>query len=107
LRRNNQFVEQIIMVGDEGENQSPRFLGTLQKYQEEFGTEVHVVFVKCGRHTKLLEGFCDRNNISYDAWEFNGDYYSIPELIPFLTQQSKLDLLMEIMSYPLPERKVD
>jgi hypothetical protein len=106
LRRNKQRVEQIVMVGDEGENTSPMFLTSLQNYQREMDVEVQCVFVKCGHHaSSQLEGMCQRNNIPYTAWDFNGDYYSIPELIPFLTQQSRLDLLMEIMAYPLPERK--
>lgn len=107
LRRNKQRVEQIIFVGDEGENASPPFLTTLQNYQREMGVNVHVVFVKCGNTTDKLELMCQRNGIPYDAWDFKGDYYSVPELIPFLTQASKLDLLMEIMSYALPVRRAE
>jgi hypothetical protein len=40
-----------------------------------------------------------------DAFQFNGDYYSLPNLVPLLSRPSKLDLLMEIMEYPLPERR--
>ena len=105
LRRNKQFVEQIIMVTDEGENSSPPFLTTLKSYQKELGVETHVVFVKVGRSHETLEGLCARNGVSYDAHTFNGDYYSLPNLIQYLTRPSRLDLLLEIMSHPLPERK--
>jgi len=105
LRRNKQKVEQIIMITDEGENTSPTFYSTLVKYQEEMNIKVHVVFVKVTGSIDKLEGYCGRNGISYDAYQFSGDYYSLPNLIPFLIKPSKLDLLMEIMSYPLPTRK--
>ena len=36
---------------------------------------------------------------------FDGDYYSLPNLVPFLTKPSRVELLMEIMEYPLPKRK--
>ena len=40
-----------------------------------------------------------------DTFDFTGDYYSLPNLVPLLAQPSKLDLLMEIMNYPLPQRQ--
>jgi hypothetical protein len=105
LRRKKQRVEQIVMVTDEGENTSPPFLTTLKNYQKELGVETHVVFVKVGNASDQLEGLCQRNGVSYDAYTFSGDYYSLPNLIQYLTRPSRLDLLMEIMCHPLPERK--
>ena len=106
LRRNKQRVEQIIMVTDEGENSSPPFLTTLQNYMTEMDVVPNIVFVKCGRSCDKLEKKCSNANISFDTYEFDGDYYSLPGLIPFLTKASKLDLLMDIMQFPLPQRKV-
>ncbi len=40
-----------------------------------------------------------------DAFQFTGDYYALPNLVPLLSRPSKLELLMEIMEYPLPVRK--
>ena len=40
-----------------------------------------------------------------DAFQFEGDYYALPNLVPLLSRPSKLDLLMEILEYPLPTRK--
>ena len=106
LRRNKQRVEQIVMVTDEGENNSPLFLDTLQRYSRELKLQPHVVFVKVGRASDSLERQCKQNGISYDAYTFNGDYYSLPSLIQYLTRPSRLDLLLDIMAQPLPERKV-
>ena len=105
LRRQKQYVEQIIMVTDEGENQSPPFLTSLQNYMKDMNVAPRIVFVKCGHASNMLEEKCQRNNIEYEAYTFNGDYYSLPNLIQFLSKPGKIDLLMEIMSYPLPERK--
>lgn len=105
LRRNKQYVEQIVMITDEGDNTSPPFLTTLKNYEREMDVKTHVVFLKVGRAVDKLEGLCARNGISYDAYQFSGDYYSLPNLIQYLTRPSRLDLLMEIMSHPLPQRK--
>jgi hypothetical protein len=52
-----------------------------------------------------LETHCATAGISADAFQFTGDYYALPNLIPMLARPSKLELLMEIMDYPLPARK--
>tara|TARA_Y100000310_G_scaffold339672_1_gene433048 strand:+ start:5571 stop:7169 length:1599 start_codon:yes stop_codon:yes gene_type:complete len=104
LLRNKQRVEQIIMVTDEGHNTSPPFLTTLENYAVEFGMP-HIVFVKCGRHYDGLEKNLVNAGHAFDAYEFDGDYYSLPAMIPFLTQPSKTELLMNIMDTLLPTRK--
>jgi hypothetical protein len=40
-----------------------------------------------------------------DAFQFMGDYYALPNLVPLLARPSKLELLMEIMDYALPQRR--
>lgn len=108
LNKYDQKVEQIIMVTDEKQTTSPPFLTSLQAYMEKQKVQPHVVFVKVpgqfGVGT-MLEENCRNAGIAYDAYDFNGDYYSLPNLIPFLTQPSKLDLLMDILGHPLPVRK--
>jgi len=106
--RNNQIAEQIILVTDEGENQSPYFFQTLEKYRKHFNTQTNVVIVKTQGASNQLEGQAKLGNVQdIDAYQFTGDYYSLPNLIPMLSKGGRLDLLMEIMSYPLPQRKVE
>jgi hypothetical protein len=105
MRRQGQTVEQIIMVTDEGENASPRFVETLKRYRTDLGADPHVVFVKTRNAVNRLERDCQQASISFDAYQFQGDYYALPNLLPLLTRSSKLDLLLDIMAYPLPERK--
>jgi len=106
MTRAKQRVEQIVMITDEGENRSPPMLTALQQYEHHMGIKPSVVFVRCGPHRNYqLADKLARNGFQVDAYQFGGDYYSIPQLIPFLTQSSRLELLMDIMDVQLPERK--
>ncbi len=107
LTRNKQFVEQIVLVGDEGEYQSPTFLNAYNAYVAEMNVKPSIFILQCGdrqSYGRIREQLI-RHGIEVDHYEFNGDYYSLPQLIPYLTKKSRLDLLMEVMSYPLPQRK--
>ena len=54
---------------------------------------------------RRTSGGCRGANVGIDVFQFDGDYYSLPNLVPMLARPSKLELLMEIMGYPLPTRK--
>jgi len=105
MRRKKQHVEQIIMVTDEEENTAPLFVETLKKYREEVKADPSVCFVRTPGARTLLEDQCRQAGITADAFQFTGDYYSLPNLVPLLSRPSKMDLLMEILEYPLPVRK--
>jgi len=105
MRRTKQNVEQILMVTDEEENQSPRFVESFKRYTGELGTLPHVVFVKTRGASSQLETACQQERIAFDTYQFTGDYYALPNLVPLLTRPSRLDLLLDIMAYPLPKRK--
>ena len=100
-----QYVEQIILVTDEGENSGPHFVPTLQKYRVEMKADPSVCIVRTPGGTSGIETQCRNNGIMVDVFQFAGDYYSLPNLVPLLSKPSKLELLMEIMDYPLPQRK--
>ena len=107
--RAKQYVEQIVLITDEGENQVPAFWATYDKYRTTMKVDPMVTIVKCkdtgGRWSDLLEVQAKNSSRQLDVWPFEGDYYSLPGLIPYLTKGSRLDLLMDIMMYPLPQRK--
>jgi hypothetical protein len=103
--RNKQLAENIIVITDEGENGTPAFVPTLKKYIAELKTTPSVCFVKTTGASNLLETQMQREGMNCDAWQFSGDYYSLPNLIPYLSKPSKVDLLMEIMCYEMPVRK--
>jgi hypothetical protein len=105
MRRKKQYVEQIIMVTDEEENTPPHFVETLKKYREEVKADPNVCFVRTPGARTLLQDQCRAAGLMADAFQFNGDYYALPNLVPLLSRPSKLDLLMEILEYPLPARR--
>lgn len=105
MARKQQYVEQIVMISDQEENSNPLFVPTLQKYMREVNTDPNVCFVETPRGSTYLERQMKEAGLAYDAFRFQGDYYSLPNLVPMLSRPSKLDLLMEIMDYPLPVRK--
>jgi hypothetical protein len=105
MRRQKQAVEQIVMVTDEEENEAPRFVDTLKRYSQELNVAPHVIFVKTRGAFEQLEAECQRERIPFDSYQFEGDYYALPNLVPLLTRPSRLDLLLDIMAYPLPRRK--
>jgi hypothetical protein len=105
LRRKQQHVEQIIVVTDEEEYNPPFFVESLLKYRQALGADPAVCFVKVPDSSQRLEEQCKRAGIVASTFDFNGDYYSLPNLLALLEPPSGLDLLMEIMDYPLPERR--
>lgn len=105
MRLKKQYAEQIILVTDEGENAAPHFVPTLQKYREAVKADPAVCIVRTPHASDHLERACRQAGITVDVFQFSGDYYSLPNLVPLLSRPSKLELLMEIMDYPLPVRK--
>jgi hypothetical protein len=105
MRLKGQYVEQIILVTDEGENRGPHFVPTLQKYRIDLKADPNVCIVRVPRSTSGIETQCRSAGMNVDVLQFGGDYYALPNLIPLLSKPSKLELLMEILDYPLPARK--
>lgn len=106
MRKQKQVVEQIIIVTDQDENCAPRMGATLKQYQQELNVLPQVVIVNVGNHSTVLQRSLAALDIEFDTFDFNGDYYSLPSLLPMLAGGTRLELLMDIMAYPLPERKV-
>lgn len=106
LRRNKNYVEQMILVTDGGENEPPFFLQSLRTYREELKTDPNICFVKVAGQAQSdhVERGLKREGILVDSFEFTGDYYALPNLLPLVTKPSRLELLEEIMTWPLPER---
>ena len=105
MRRKRQHVEQIILVTDEGENTPPIFVEELKLYRTELKADPSVCLVRTPGGMNHLESQCRAAGLVVDVFQFSGDYYALPNLVPMLTRPSKLELLMEIMDYPLPQRR--
>jgi hypothetical protein len=94
------------MVTDEEENQAPLLVPTLKTYSNELGVMPDVIIVKVGHSSRRLEQALEAEGMVCDTFTFSGDYYSLPSLLPLIAGGTRLDLLMGIMNYPMPERKV-
>jgi hypothetical protein len=104
MRLKKQAVEQIIIVTDENENDAPYFNTVYKRYCEELKVLPAVIIVKVGQHSKYLEEQLQRDKVTFETFTFEGDYYSLPNLVPLLARPSRLELLIEIMETPLPAR---
>ena len=104
LRQRKQSVEQIILVTDEGENTAPYFADTYKRYSRELGILPNVVIVRVGQSYNWVEAQLRSQQTPVETFTFQGDYYSLPNLVPLLTRPSRLELLMEILETPLPAR---
>jgi hypothetical protein len=105
MLRRKQAVEQIIVVTDEEEYDPPFFVESLQKYRQTLGVDPAVCFVRVPDSSRRLEDRCRAAGIVTSAFDFTGDYYALPNLVPLLEPPSEMDLLLEIMDYPLPQRR--
>ncbi|HEV7842644.1 MAG TPA: hypothetical protein VGO69_03060 [Pyrinomonadaceae bacterium] len=104
MRLKRQLVEQIIIVTDEDENTAPYFDAVFTRYVSELKTEPNVLIVKVGQHSDHLERKLRATSRAFETFTFAGDYYSLPNLVPLLSRRSRLELLLEILETPLPER---
>jgi hypothetical protein len=105
MRIKKQSVEQIVVVTDEGENSPPTFADAYRRYVETLGTAPAVLIVKVGDHSDFLERNLRRDGVAFEHFTFEGDYYSMPNLLPMLARPSRLELLIEILDAPLPRRQ--
>ncbi len=106
MRRQKQSVEQIVMVTDQEENTQPYLVNALKAYETDFGLIPSVMIVNVGGNSGYLQKALETANMQVDTFIFSGDYYSLPSILPLLSGGTRLDLLMEIMSYPIPAKKV-
>lgn len=105
MRRAKQLVEQIIIITDQEENTAPYLHSALAEYAKDMGSVPEVFIVNVGRYVRdYLEKSLIQNGYAVDTFTFNGDYYSLPSLLPMLAGGTRVELLMDIMQYPLPKR---
>lgn len=107
MRKRKQRVEQIVIITDQGDNTPPFMHEAIKKYAEDpaIGAMPSVIIVHVGTPDSTVERNLNSINCEVDVYTFEGDYYSLPALIPMLARGTKLELLMEIMAGELPVRK--
>ncbi|MFW5793979.1 MAG: hypothetical protein ACOCV1_00620 [Bacillota bacterium] len=109
--KNNEVVEQIIIISDFQETSSPYFLIEYDKYCEKFKEKPNLVLVNIqGSWGSSLNNFTARlkeKSIEYNTYNIksNVDYYSLPTLLQYLSRPDKFELIQEIMETKIPEKK--
>jgi hypothetical protein len=104
LRKKQAKVEQIVFITDEGENTQPYFAKEYDDYCAELSVAPSVVVIQVGRATGQIVEQLKEKQIEHETVRFEGDYYSLPNLIPLLARPSRMDLLMDILDLELPKR---
>ncbi|MFP4300352.1 MAG: hypothetical protein ACLFT0_21295, partial [Spirulinaceae cyanobacterium] len=84
MRLRKQVVEQILLITDEGENTAPYFNAAFNAYCQELNVQPNIVIVKVGYAYDHLERALSQQQVQVDTFTFNGDYYSLPNLLPLL-----------------------
>jgi len=81
------------------------FAAALKSYGETMSITPSVIIVNVGNHSDAVERSLKGTDVEVDTFTFKGDYYSLPNLIPLLCSGTRMELLMDIMSYELPHRE--
>ncbi len=105
MARDGVEPEQIVIITDGEENTAPRFHHTYSELCEAVGRSVPVIVVFVAERdtgATSLEKDLRRQGVDYTAYRFAGDLYSLPNVIPFLSQPSRADVCAQVLDTPLP-----
>jgi hypothetical protein len=104
LARERHYLEQVVVITDMGENSSPMFHEAYAQYVRELGVGPQVTIVAVGGNDQRFLGGLREHGIPHTVWEFSGDIYSLPNLLPLLALPSRAELVEQVMAVPLPAR---
>lgn len=104
LTRERHYVEQVVIITDMGENAPPLFGNAFAEYTRALDITPNVTIVAVGgQNQRFLQGL-RQQGVPLTVWEFGGDYYSLPNLLPLLALPSRAELVEQVMATPLPRR---
>jgi hypothetical protein len=106
MTKDGVYVEQVVLVTDEGETSNPRFVDAYAEYQGRLGAAPRVIIVQVGSHSPHFSAGLTARGIEVMRYEFRGDYYSLPNVLPRLAIPSRAELVDQIMARELPRRPV-
>ena len=104
LLRERHYVEQVIVITDCGENTQPYFRHAYAAYAQAMGIRPQVTVVTVGSVNQAFLTRLRDSGVPLTVWEFTGDYYGLPHLLPLLALPSRAELVEQIMAVPLPAR---
>lgn len=105
--RNDEDVEQIIILTDEGENGHPYFYEKLPAYKERFGHLPEIIIVRldgtdvCDK----VERTCKQAGAEVTLMDCTKtDKIALPNLIRLCSKKSIFDLIQDVLDLPLPTK---
>lgn len=107
LARESHYVEQIVIVTDMGDNTAPLFHDAYAAYKRALGVSPQVTIVAVDKDQASAPQFLARLHqqaVPHTVWEFSGDYYALPALLPLLAAPSRAELVEQVLAVPLPSR---
>jgi hypothetical protein len=104
LTKDRVLVEQIVIITDCGENTAPLFANAYAEYQQKLGMSPTVTVVTLGWSDQRFLNSLNDAFIPYIVWDFKGDFYSLPNLLPLLALPTRSELVAEVMSVKIPTR---
>jgi hypothetical protein len=104
MTRDKFYAEQIVIVTDEGENTAPYLKDAYAAYVEKMNVAPTITIVQVGGASHSFVTGLQSRGIEFMRYKFNGDFYSLPNLLPLLAMPTKGELVDVIMQYDLPKR---
>lgn len=104
MTKEKRYVDQLLIVTDEGENSAPLLKNAWKEYCEQIQAAPSVIIVQVGGRNEGFAQGLQAQGVDLTRYTFNGDQYSLPNILPLLALPSKAELADVIMGYPLPER---
>ncbi|MCU0490715.1 MAG: hypothetical protein MUD01_03815 [Chloroflexaceae bacterium] len=104
LGRERHYVEQLIIITDMGENTHPYLHDAYAEYVRTMGNGPSITIVAVGGSDRTFLTNMQRHDLPHTIWNFSGDFYSLPNLLPLLAMPSRAELVEQVMAVPLPAR---
>jgi len=104
LTRERRYVEQVVIIIDMDGNTHPYLAAAYVEYAQTIGTGPQLIIVGVGGNSLRFLNTLHNADVPLTVWEFGGDYFSLPNLLPLMALPSRAELVEQIMSVPLPVR---
>lgn len=104
MTKDKVHVEQIVLVTDEGENTAPFFRDAWADYAAKMKVAPSVIIIQVDGSNDSFSKDLEKKGIELTRYKFNGDYYSLPNILHLLALPTRADLVDAIMAYDLPTR---
>lgn len=104
MTRDKIYAENIVIVTDEGENTVPYFRDAYSEYAAAMTVAPSVIIVQVGGENHSFVTGLQGRGIEVMRYQFKGDLFSLPNILPLLALPTKSELVEIIMGYALPQR---